>query len=159
MKQNMIPSEFKTAQLPLQFGHESSKQTKEFGDVDEYLEDLKERVKEEFKQASDQDKAIINEDYDIWFTNKGNRKETEVSNALYIKNIDKKIERKDIINLLMPFFNSDLAALESQVEVIVMKKGKMRGQGFLNFKETDKAVEIQEAINGIALGQKALVVN
>ena len=37
-----------------------------------------------------------------------------------------------------------------------MQKGKMRGQGFMNFKDTDKAVEIFDALNGIVIGQKAI---
>lgn len=33
-----------------------------------------------------------------------------------------------------------------------MQKGKMRGQGFMNFKDLNKAVEVFEAINGLVLG-------
>ena len=32
----------------------------------------------------------------------------------------------------------------------------MRGQGFINFKSVEKAIEVHEALNGIVIGQKAI---
>jgi RNA recognition motif-containing protein len=57
---------------------------------------------------------------------------------------------------LLPFFGNDKDQLEQEVEIIVMKKGKMRGQGFMNFKSVDKAMEVFDAFNGIVLGNKAI---
>lgn len=34
----------------------------------------------------------------------------------------------------------------------------MRGQGFMNFKDLNKAVEVFEAINDLVLGQKSIKV-
>jgi RNA recognition motif-containing protein len=52
---------------------------------------------------------------------------------LYIKNIDKRVDRKDLIEVLLPFFDNNQEQLDKEVEVIIMKKGRMRGQGFMNF--------------------------
>ena len=71
-------------------------------------------------------------------------------------NIDKRVERKDFVKILLPFYDNQIEELEKDVEILIMKKGKMRGQGFLNFKSMEKAVEIFDSLNGIVLGNKSL---
>jgi hypothetical protein len=51
------------------------------------------------------------------------------SKSLYLKNLDKKVERKDFIDRIGHLFED----VNTEVEIIVMKKGRMRGQGFMNF--------------------------
>jgi hypothetical protein len=51
------------------------------------------------------------------------------SKSLYLKNLDKKLERKDFIDRIGHLFED----VNTEVEIIVMKKGRMRGQGFMNF--------------------------
>lgn len=44
--------------------------------------------------------------------------------------------------MLLPFFDNDIEKVDKEVEIIIMKTGKMRGQGFLNFKRQEMAIEI-----------------
>jgi RNA recognition motif-containing protein len=57
-----------------------------------------------------------------------------VTSSLYIKNLDKKVERTDLVERLLPLFNNERGRVEEEVEIVVMKKGRMRRQGFMNFK-------------------------
>jgi hypothetical protein len=50
-----------------------------------------------------------------------------------LKNLDKKVERKDFIERISHMFED----VDREVEIVVMKKGRMRGQGFMNFKNQD----------------------
>ena len=59
--------------------------------------------------------------------------------SLYIKNLDKKVERADLVERLLPLFNNEMGRVEDEVEIVVMKKGRMRGQGFMNFKRAEDA--------------------
>jgi len=68
------------------------------------------------------------------------------------------VQRKDLIEIMLPFFENDLKTLEEEVEVVVMKKGRMRGQAFWNFKSLEKAVELKERLNGYVVGVKPLVI-
>jgi RNA recognition motif-containing protein len=62
-----------------------------------------------------------------------------VTSSLYIKNLDKKVERTDLVERLLPLFNNERGRVEEEVEIVVMKKGRMRGQGFMNFKRPEDA--------------------
>ena len=57
-----------------------------------------------------------------------------MTSSLYIKNLDKKVERTDLVERLLPLFNNERGRVEEEVEIVVMKKGRMRRQGFMNFK-------------------------
>lgn len=59
--------------------------------------------------------------------------------SLYIKNLDRKVERADLVERLLPLFKNERGRVEEEVEIVVMKKGKMRGQGFMNFKRAEDA--------------------
>jgi RNA recognition motif-containing protein len=73
-------------------------------------------------------------------------------NSLYLKNLDKKVERKDFVERIGQMFED----VDKEVEIVVMKKGRMRGQGFMNFQNPQKAKEVYEALQGIVIGQKAV---
>ena len=62
-----------------------------------------------------------------------------MTSSLYIKNLDKKVERTDLVERLLPLFNNERGRVEEEVEIVVMKKGRMRGQGFMNFKRPEDA--------------------
>ena len=44
-----------------------------------------------------------------------------------------------MIERLLPLFNNEKGRVEEEVEIVVMKKGRMRGQGFMNFKREEDA--------------------
>ncbi len=79
-----------------------------------------------------------------------------VSCSLYIKNIDKKVEKEDFIIVLKPLYGAQI--VDEEVEIVVMKKGKMRGQGFMNFKSQEKAIEAKEMLDGMVLSKKPIKV-
>ena len=62
-----------------------------------------------------------------------------MTSSLYIKNLDKKVERTHLLERLLPLFNNERGRVEEEVEIVVMKKGRMRGQGFMNFKRPEDA--------------------
>ena len=107
---------------------------KAYEDVDEYLADLKTEL--DLNQKAQVELQDL--DYDIWFQKQNKQPSSvlggkrpkegqqQVTKCLYMKNLDKKVERKDFVAMLLPFFE-DGAELEKEVEIIVMKKGKMRG--------------------------------
>jgi RNA recognition motif-containing protein len=70
------------------------------------------------------------------------------SKSLYLKNLDKKVERKDFIDRIGHLFED----VNTEVEIIVMKKGRMRGQGFMNFLNEQKAKEVHEILQGLVIG-------
>lgn len=67
---------------------------------------------------------------------------------MYLKNLDKKVERKDFVDRIGHLFTD----INSEVEIVVMKKGRMRGQGFMNFQNEQKAKEAYEILQGIVIG-------
>ncbi|CDW88219.1 rna-binding protein 40-like [Stylonychia lemnae] len=138
-------------------------QIEQFEDVDDYLKHLELQITQNDKAQQELQEL----DYDIWFQKQSKapdgrvnfqqaKRDKQVTKSLYIKNIDKRGERKDFIKLLLPFFDDDQAKLENEVDVTIMNKGRMRGQGFMNFKDTNKAVEIYDALQGIVIGQKGI---
>lgn len=81
---------------------------KEYEDVDAYLKDLQTKV----LNNTETQEELQTIDYDIWFTKKSRQSnlanaKKQVTSSLYIKNIDKVAERKDLVKLLLPFFNED----------------------------------------------------
>ena len=80
------------------------------------------------------------------------------SDRLYIKNLDKKVDSEDMTQALLPLFNGDLRKIEEEVEIVIMKKGRMRGQGFMNFKSVHWATKVKEALDGVMVGTKPLLI-
>eukprot|EP00347_Sterkiella_histriomuscorum_P017508 403349075 len=160
---NIQTSEMIQNEKPQSYNQYIKHDLKEYEDLDDYLRELQSELQDNNKVKEELEEV----DYDIWFAKKSKnydgrtnfqqaKKDQQVTNSLYIKNIDKKAKRKDFINLLLPFFEDSQTKLDVEVEVIIMQKGKMRGQGFMNFKEISKTVEIYDALQGIVIGQKPI---
>ena len=49
------------------------------------------------------------------------------------------MEKTDLVERLLPLFDNDRVRVEEDVDIVVMKKGRMRWQGFMNFKTAEDA--------------------
>jgi len=141
-------------------------------DIDEYYKSIESYClnREDEVQLPDEQtiKKIDYEDFDIWFQKPGlnNRaqpaeEETEhqISNkSLYVKNISKQATEEDFYEMLVPLFGEDEAQMRKEVTVILMKKGKMRGQGFINCTTPEATKRVQEHLIGFELHGKSLIV-
>ena len=79
---------------------------------------MREDIESKFQSGKDQAKPPEDtsnmHDYEIWFSKaSGQKQDAIISSRLYVKNIDKKVERKDLIVLLLPFFNNQISELEA----------------------------------------------
>ncbi len=77
------------------------------------------------------------------------------SNRLYLKNLDKKCEKTDLVDLFLSFVQN-LGDLRIQT---FDPKGKMRGQAFVTFPTISSAKEALEHCNMILLNEKPLVID
>lgn len=75
-----------------------------------------------------------------------------VSHVLYIKNLSKKVTHSDLASLFVHFQKDSLPP------TIKLLKGKMRGQAFVTFDDSDTATEALDLIHGYMLkGQPVII--
>jgi len=81
---------------------------------------------------------------------------TEETNKLYMKNIEKQVQEdhiQQIIDVILREHN-----MKDEVQVKIMKKGRMRDQGFVETNKREIAKIIKEELNGYMLFGKPIVI-
>ncbi|CAG8533815.1 7063_t:CDS:2, partial [Acaulospora morrowiae] len=82
----------------------------------------------------------------------------EPSRTLYIKNLaQKKIEEKDLEYLFGKYFNS-YSDMKSNLEIQLMKEGRMRGQAFIKFPNIEMATRALNELHGYVVHDKPMVI-
>ncbi|RHZ64123.1 hypothetical protein Glove_326g137 [Diversispora epigaea] len=83
----------------------------------------------------------------------------EPNRNLYIKNlVPKKVEEKDLEYLFGRYFNSH-SEMKSNLEIILMKEGRMRGQAFIKFPTEEQATQALNELHGYLLHDKPMVIH
>ncbi|XP_034934060.1 RNA-binding region-containing protein 3 [Chelonus insularis] len=77
---------------------------------------------------------------------------------LYIKNLAKQVELKDLHYIYRRYVISSLENSESQYDVRLMQEGRMKGQAFVTFQNTGQAQLALNETNGFILKDKPMVV-
>ncbi|XP_072760315.1 RNA-binding region-containing protein 3 [Anoplolepis gracilipes] len=80
------------------------------------------------------------------------------SNRLYIKNLAKQIETKDLHYIYKRYFIAGLKDAENEYDVRLMQEGRMKGQAFITLQNTSQARLALEETNGYILKDKPMVV-
>ncbi|XP_033335702.1 RNA-binding region-containing protein 3 [Megalopta genalis] len=79
------------------------------------------------------------------------------SNRLYIKNLAKHVEEKDLHFIYKKFVVPDLKA-EFQYDIRLMQEGRMKGQAFITLQNIEQAQLALDQTNGYILKDKPMVV-
>ena len=82
---------------------------------------------------------------------------TEESRKLYFKNIAKNIEESNIQSII-DIILKEYGMEKEKYNVKIMKRGRMRGQGFVETSKIDIAKIIKEELNGYILFNKPIVI-
>ncbi|XP_029672200.1 RNA-binding region-containing protein 3 isoform X1 [Formica exsecta] len=80
------------------------------------------------------------------------------SNRLYIKNLAKQIETKDLHYIYKRYFIAGLKDAEAEYDVRLMQEGRMKGQAFITLQNTSQARLALKETNGYILKDKPMVV-
>ncbi|CAH0561076.1 unnamed protein product [Brassicogethes aeneus] len=75
----------------------------------------------------------------------------DTTSKLYLKNMHKNVEERDLFNLLTDIDKNNIISID-------LMKGKMKGQGFIQFKDENIAKEALILLNGILLRNKPIIV-
>lgn len=86
-----------------------------------------------------------------------NYKAGEPTAKIYIKNIAKAVEIKDL-EFIFERYHERSKGVEDQFNIKLMKEGRMKGQAFITFNTVDSAQQALEETNGFVLKEKPLVV-
>uniref|UniRef100_A0A0E9WTK7 RNA-binding region-containing protein 3 n=1 Tax=Anguilla anguilla TaxID=7936 RepID=A0A0E9WTK7_ANGAN len=77
---------------------------------------------------------------------------------LYVKNIAKQVEEKDLKNIYGRYIDIASEAERNMFDVILMKEGRMKGQAFVGLPNEKSAEKALRDTNGYVLHDKPLVV-
>ncbi|KAH0946506.1 hypothetical protein HN011_003241 [Eciton burchellii] len=80
------------------------------------------------------------------------------SNRLYIKNLTKQVEMKDLDYIYQRFVITGLKDVESEYNLRLMQEGRMKGQAFVTLQNIMQAQMALEETNGYILKDKPMVV-
>ncbi|XP_011334862.1 RNA-binding region-containing protein 3 [Ooceraea biroi] len=80
------------------------------------------------------------------------------SNRLYIKNLTKQVEMKDLDYIYQRFVIAGLKDAESEYDLRLMQEGRMKGQAFITLQNVMQAQMALEETNGYILKDKPMVV-
>ncbi|CAG8591969.1 9264_t:CDS:2 [Ambispora leptoticha] len=82
----------------------------------------------------------------------------EPSATLYIKNLaQKKVESYDLKRIFGRYFKSQ-EEMESQLDINLLKEGRMRGQAFVKFPDVNLATKALDEVHGYILYDKPMVI-
>ncbi|KAG9301779.1 hypothetical protein G9A89_003326 [Geosiphon pyriformis] len=82
----------------------------------------------------------------------------EPTATLYIKNLQqKKVEVNDLKHIFGRYFRSR-EEMESQLEIQLMKEGRMRGQAFVKFPDVNIAKQALDEVHGYILHEKPMII-
>ncbi|XP_029004240.1 RNA-binding region-containing protein 3 [Betta splendens] len=77
---------------------------------------------------------------------------------LYVKNIAKQVEEKDLKYIYGRYINPSSEAERNMFDVVLMKEGRMKGQAFVGLPSEQSAEKARRETNGYVLSDKPLVV-
>ncbi|XP_011876451.1 PREDICTED: RNA-binding protein 40 [Vollenhovia emeryi] len=80
------------------------------------------------------------------------------SNRLYIKNLAKQVEAKDLHYIYQRYAIAGLKDIENEYDVRLMQEGRMKGQAFITLQNDVQAKMALEETNGYILKDKPMVV-
>lgn len=84
---------------------------------------------------------------------------SEPTKKLYLKNLAKRVQPENVKELISVILRDcGLPHQDAHVDVKVMKKGRMRGQGFVELADKETARRVKEELNGYMIFEKPLVV-
>ncbi|KAG8187167.1 hypothetical protein JTE90_020042 [Oedothorax gibbosus] len=78
---------------------------------------------------------------------------------LYIKNLAKQVDEKDLRYIFGRFINRNSEADKNMFDIRLMKEGRMKGQAFVTLANEKQAAEAVRETNGFVLHTKPLVVH
>ncbi|XP_018340255.1 PREDICTED: RNA-binding protein 40 [Trachymyrmex septentrionalis] len=82
----------------------------------------------------------------------------KLSNRLYIKNLTKQVEMKDLHYIYERYVIAGLKDTENEYDVRLMQEGRMKGQAFITLQNAVQAKMALEETNGYILKDKPMVV-
>ncbi|XP_037829226.1 RNA-binding region-containing protein 3 isoform X2 [Kryptolebias marmoratus] len=77
---------------------------------------------------------------------------------LYVKNISKQVEEKDLRYIYGRYINPSSEAERNMFDIVLMKEGRMKGQAFIGLPNEQSAEKALRETNGFVLHDKPLVV-
>ncbi|XP_075224167.1 RNA-binding region-containing protein 3-like isoform X2 [Lycorma delicatula] len=77
---------------------------------------------------------------------------------LYIKNLAKQVQTKDLYYIYKRYFIPDQEEQGTMFDVRLMQEGRMKGQAFINFQSVELAQKALKETNGFILKDKPMVV-
>ncbi|XP_037550388.1 RNA-binding region-containing protein 3 [Nematolebias whitei] len=77
---------------------------------------------------------------------------------LYVKNIAKQVEEKDLRYIYERYINPSSEAERNMFDIVLMKEGRMKGQAFIGLPSEQSAEKALRETNGFVLHDKPLVV-
>lgn len=77
---------------------------------------------------------------------------------LYVKNIAKQVEEKDLKYIYGRYIDPSSEAERNMFDIVLMKEGRMKGQAFVGLPSEQSAVKALRETNGYVLSDKPLVV-
>ncbi|EFN60222.1 RNA-binding protein 40, partial [Camponotus floridanus] len=80
------------------------------------------------------------------------------SNRLYIKNLAKQVEIKDLHYIYKRYFIAGLEDAEDEYDVRLLQEGRMKGQAFITLQNISQAKKALKETNGYILKDKPMVV-
>ncbi|XP_060778674.1 RNA-binding region-containing protein 3 isoform X2 [Neoarius graeffei] len=78
--------------------------------------------------------------------------------TLYVKNIAKQVEKKDLKYIYSRYIDTSLEDERNRFDIVLMKGGRMKGQAFIGFPSEKSAEKALRDTNGYVLHDKPLVV-
>uniref|UniRef100_A0A1A7Z3I1 RNA-binding region-containing protein 3 n=1 Tax=Iconisemion striatum TaxID=60296 RepID=A0A1A7Z3I1_9TELE len=82
----------------------------------------------------------------------------EATCRLYVKNIAKQVEEKDLKYIYGRYINPTSEAERNMFDIVLMKEGRMKGQAFIGLPNEQSAEKALRETNGFVLYDKPLVV-
>lgn len=86
-----------------------------------------------------------------------NYQQGEPNENVYIKNLAKQTEISDLRDLFALYFDF-VEEMDQDLEVKLMKEGRLKGQSWVNFHSVEKATRAVNEINGYVLHEKPMIV-